>query len=90
MQYRKDIDNDTLETPVPAIKKLLCFQWLFPHCAHYDATVMGQRNLLCYFDKFIAKEWKVALRSRNTATLQQCDELQAEYHKVTGTAPVLK
>ncbi len=35
-QYKCDLKNQTVDMPVPAIRKLLAFQWLMKHSEHYE------------------------------------------------------
>ncbi len=76
--------------PVPAIRKLLAFQWLMKHTEHYDAKLMGQENFLMYMTKFLTTERKIASRKGNKQRLLECDELYKQYLKVTGHDVVLE
>ncbi len=74
-QYKSDLENRTLDMPVPAIWKLLAFQWLMKHTEHYDAKLMGQQNFLMYMTKFLTTERKIASRKGDKQRLLECDEL---------------
>ncbi len=90
-KWKADIMNNTHLLPVPALKKLLAFSWLFPHCVHYDAKIMGDRNLLDYYEKFLAKEQNHARRYKDQQKLLECDRLEKDFLKATGrVVPVLQ